>query len=148
MFWAFENGFFTFFAHFLVNKLNMFFGKARQSIQNCVNPKSDIENILENGFETIFRSKAEVALNFWKSQFSVFCTFWTHEVELAYYKSKTKRSKVFESKVVDGKHFRKWFQSKTVKPECSDHLKRAFFNFLYILSEEVETIFCESDLKC
>ena len=42
----------------------MILGKARQSIQNCVNPKSDIENVLENGFETTLRSKADELLNF------------------------------------------------------------------------------------
>ena len=47
-----------FFAHFLVNKLKMFLRKAGQSTQNCVNPKSDIVYILENGFETTLRSKA------------------------------------------------------------------------------------------
>ena len=52
-----------FFSNFSVNKLKMFLGKARQSIQNCVNPKSDIENVLENGLETTLRSKADVLLN-------------------------------------------------------------------------------------
>ena len=59
----FENGYFNFFADFLVNKLKMFWGKPRQSMQSCVNPKSHIENMLENGFETTLRSKADVLLN-------------------------------------------------------------------------------------
>ena len=49
---------YIFFAHFLVNKLKMFLRKAGQSTQNCVNLKSDIVYILENGFETTLRSKA------------------------------------------------------------------------------------------
>ena len=96
-----------FFSHFSVNKLKMFLGKARQSMQNCVNPKSDIENVLENGLETTLWSKADVLLNLWKRKFSVFCTFLSQEVEIAYCESKAKRSKVFESKVGHGKHFRK-----------------------------------------
>ena len=63
IFWEFENEFLNFFAHFSVNKLKMFLGKARQSIQNCVNPKLDIEKILENGFETTLRWKADILLN-------------------------------------------------------------------------------------
>ena len=43
-----KRSFWFFFVHFSVNKLKMFLGKAKQSIQNCVNQKSDIENILEN----------------------------------------------------------------------------------------------------
>ena len=129
MFWHLK---IDFFAHFSVNKLKMFLGKARQNIQNCVNPKSDIENILENCFETTLRSRANVLLNLWKRQFSVFCTFLSHEVETAYCESKAERSKVFESKVGHGKHFRKCFQSNPVKPECSELLKRAFFSFLQI----------------
>ena len=125
MFWAFENRFFNIFAHFLVNNLKMFLGEARESIQN-------IENILENGFETTLRSKAEVLLNLWKRQFSVFCTFFSHEVKTAYCESKTKCSKVFEFKVGYGKHFRKWFRSNPVKPEWKEPLKRTFLGFLQI----------------
>ena len=132
IFWEFENEFLNFFAHFSVNKLKMFLGKARQSMQNCVNPKSDIENVLENGLETTLWSKADVLLNLWKRKFSVFCTFLSQEVEIAYCESKAKRSKVFESKVGHGKHFRKWFRSNPVKPEYSEPLKRAFFRFLQI----------------
>ena len=123
---------YIFFAHFLVNKLKMFLRKAGQSTQNCVNPKSDIVYILENGFETTLRSKADVLLNLWKRQISVFCTFLSHEVETAYCESKAKRSKVFESIFDHSKHFRKWFRSNQVKPECSEPLKRAFFSFLHI----------------
>ena len=88
--------FFVFcFSHLSVNKLKMFSGKARQSIQNCVNPKSDIENVLENGFKTTLRSKVDVLLNLWKRKFSVFRTFLSQEVETAYCERKAKRSKVF-----------------------------------------------------
>ena len=101
IFQTFENGFFFLFffvfcfSHLSVNKLKMFSGKARQSIQNCVNPKSDIENVLENGFKTTLRSKVDVLLNLWKRKFSVFRTFLSQEVETAYCERKAKRSKVF-----------------------------------------------------
>ena len=92
MFWAFENGFLIFFALFSVNKLKMFLGEARESIQDCVNPRLDIESILENGFETTLRSKAYVLLNLWKRQFSDFCTFLSHEVETAWMNVKARQS--------------------------------------------------------
>ena len=130
--WIYIYIYIFFFAHFLVNKLRMFLRKAGQSTQNCVNSKSDIVYILENGFETTLRSKADVLLNLWKRQFSGFCTFSRHEVETAYCESKAKCSKVFGSKVGHGNHFRKWFRSNPVKPECSEPLKRAFFRFLQI----------------
>ena len=110
----------------------MFLGKARQSIQKCVNLKPHIENVLENGFETTLRSKADVLLNLWKEKILVFYTFLSHEIETAYCECKAKRSKVFESKVGHGKHFRKWFWSNPVKPECSECVKRTFFSFLQI----------------
>ena len=97
----------TFFSEQVENDFGESKAKQRQSIQNCVNPKSDIENVLENGFETTLRSKADELLNFWKKKFSVFCTILSQEVETAYCESKAKCSKVFESKVGHGKHFRK-----------------------------------------
>ena len=105
-----------FFSHFSVNQRKMFLRKARQSIQNCVNPKSVQENVLENCLETTLRSKADVLLNLWNRKLSVSCTSLSQEVEMAYCESKAKRSKVFESKVGYGKHFRKKFWSNPVKP--------------------------------
>ena len=46
-----------------MDKLKVFWEKSRQSIPNCVNSKRGIENILENGFETNLRSKADALLN-------------------------------------------------------------------------------------
>ena len=76
----------------------MFLRKAGQSTQNCVNSKSDIVYILENGFETTLRSKADVLLNLWKRHISAFCTFLSDEVETISRKSEVKRSKLFKSK--------------------------------------------------
>ena len=115
-----------------MNKLKIFLGKARESILNCVNPMLHIKNILENGFKTALRSKADELLNLWKRKFSGFCTFLSHKVETAYCESKTKRSKVFESKTGHGTHFGKWFRSNPVKSELCEPLKRTLSGFLQI----------------
>ena len=120
------------FADFSVNNLKIFLGKARQSIQNWVNPKLDIESILENGFEATLRPKSDVQ-NLWKWRFSVCFTYLTDEVETAYCESKTKCSKVFKFKVGHNKHFVKCFWSYLEKkPKCFEPLKRAFFRFFQI----------------
>ena len=105
-------GFFTFFSEQKENVLR----KARQGIQNWVNPKSVIENVLENCLKTTLRSKVDLLLNLWNKKLSVSCTSLSQEVETAYCESKAKRSKVFKSKVGYGKHFRKKFRSNPVKP--------------------------------
>ena len=81
IFWAFENGVFNFFAHFSVTKLKLFFWKARQSIWNCVNPKPDIESILENGSETTLRSKTDI-WTFENGNFQFFAYFWVKKLKL------------------------------------------------------------------
>ena len=86
----------------------MFLKKARQSIQNCVNPKSDIENILENGFETTLRSKADVLLKLGK--FLFFAHFRAMKLEPLTVKARQSVQKAFESKVGHGKHFRIYFR--------------------------------------
>ena len=44
-----------------------FWGKKDETYKT-VNPKSDIENVLENGFGTTLWSKADVLLNLWKKK--------------------------------------------------------------------------------
>ena len=67
--------------------LKMFLRKARQSTENCGNPKLDVETF--SGFETTWRSKADV-LNVWKWQFLVFYKYLSDGVETTYCESKAK----------------------------------------------------------
>ena len=87
--------FFTFFPNFRNSKLKPFFGKMRQSVKNCVNPKLFIGSLLKNGFEATMRSKANV----WKWHFSDFDKFLSDEVETIIWESKAKRQKLFKSKL-------------------------------------------------
>ena len=151
MFWAFDNGVFNFFAHFSVNNLKMFLGKAMQSIQNCKKSKLDLESILENGFEATLRAKADVqnlwvmklklltvsskanVLHVWKGNFSVFWKFLIDEVETVFWETEAKRSKLFKSKFGHRELVKKWFWSYLeLKNEWFEHLKMALFSFLRI----------------
>ena len=48
---------FFFFRIFLGVEVEPIFGKARQNVQNCLNPKLIIGSTLENSFEATLRSK-------------------------------------------------------------------------------------------
>ena len=65
MFWTFDNGIFYSSPNYWVTKLKPFSGKAKKSLQNCLNPKLAIRGGLENGFQGVCRSKTNV-LSVWK----------------------------------------------------------------------------------
>ena len=58
----------------------IFFGKAKQSVKNCLNEHLVIWNFSKICFEVTLRSKTNV-LSIWKWHFSVFCKFLRDEVE-------------------------------------------------------------------
>ena len=129
MFWAFEKSVFQFFANFWATKLKLFSGKVRQSVQNYLNQNLVIGSFLENGFEATLSSKTNV-LRVWKGHFSVFCKFLSDEVELVYWKSEAKRSKLLKPKFGHRKLLRKLFWSfLELKNKCSERLKRILFSF-------------------
>ena len=104
MFWPFENHISHFFvANFWVTKLKKTFVKARQSIQNCLNPIWGIKSIIESDFQATVRSKT-VLLNLWKWHFSVFCAFLSDLTKIVFWERKP-----FKSNLGYWKHFRKWF---------------------------------------
>ena len=63
---------FEFFANLWMAKLEAFFGKVRQSVQNYLNQNSVIQSFLKKYFQGISSSKPNV-LSVWKDHFSVFC---------------------------------------------------------------------------
>ena len=104
MFWPFENHISHFFvANFWVTKLKKTFVKARQSIQNCLNPIWGIKSIIESDFQATVRSKT-VLLNLWKWHFSVFCAFLSDLTKIVFWERKP-----FKSNLGYWKHFRKRF---------------------------------------
>ena len=127
---TFEKGIFEFFANFWVTKLKLFPGKVRQSVPNYLNKNLVIRSFLENGFETTLSSKRNV-LSHWKGHISVFWKVLINKVEIIFWESEAKRSKLFKSKFGHRKLPRKWFWSYLeLKNECCEGLKRAFFRFL------------------
>ena len=104
-----------------------------------------IGRFLENSFGATLSSKTNV-VSVWKVHFSVFCKSLSDEVEIIFWESAGKRSKLLKSKFGHTNLLRKWFWSYTdFKSECCDCLKRAFLSFLQIF--EWRTIFLESEAK-
>lgn len=103
IFWTFEIGIFYYFADFWVAKLKAFSAKARQILQNSLNPNLITRSISENNFKATLKSKT-TPLNVWKWHYLLFWWFLSDEVE-----NKAKRSKLFKSKLGHSKHVRKSF---------------------------------------
>ena len=97
MLWVFEKSIFQLFASVWVTKLKSIFGKVTESVETFFNQNLALGSFLEDGFEAILSSKMNV-LNIWKDQFWVFCKFLSDEVEVLFWQSGGKRSKLFKSK--------------------------------------------------
>ena len=135
MLWAFEKSIFQFFADFWVAKLKQFSGKLRESVLSYLDQKLIKGSFLENGFEGILSSKANVP-SVWKRHFSVFCKFLSDKVETVFWESEVKQSKLFKSKIDHMNFLRKWYWSKLeLKSECFRRLKRSFFIFFLQIFE-------------
>ena len=129
MFWAFGKSILQFFAGLCVTKLKPFSGKVSQTVPNYFNQTLFIRNFLGNGFEATLSSKKNV-LSVWKGHFSVFSKVLSDEVEMIFWESEAKRSKLFKSRFVHMKLLRKWVLSYLeLENQCCEHLKTAFFRF-------------------
>ena len=118
-------------------KSKLFFGKVRQSNQNCLNSKLATKSILHNSFEATLRSKRNT-VSIWKWSFWSFCKFLGDEVETVFWESEAKHWRLLKSKVSHRKHFRNLFWSYLeVKNQCPGLLEKAFFTFLKFLNDEV-----------
>ena len=147
MLWVFEKDSFQILPNCWVTKLQPFAEKVSKSVQNYWNQSLIIGRLLENGFEATLRSKRNV-VSIWKGQFSVFSKVFSDKIQSIFCVSELKRSKPFKSKCGQRKLHRNRFWSYfELKNECSKHLKKSFFGFLLILSDEVEVIFSKSEGK-
>ena len=115
MFWALENTIFLFFANFWVTKTKPSLGKVKQSVQTFLNQNLVIESFLENCFEVILSSKAEV-LRVWKEQFSILWKFLSDEVEFIFWESHANRSKLLKATLVIFFSFFVFFWATELKP--------------------------------
>ena len=102
-------------------------------------------SFLENYLEATSSSKTNV-LSVGKGLFSVFCKFLSDEVETISWESEPNRSKLFGQRNL----LIKWFwRYLDLKNGLCEHFKRFFFSVICkFLSDEVGTIFWESEAKC
>ena len=75
--------------------MKSFAEKVTQSVQSYLNLTLVLGSFLENGFEAILSSKANV-LSVWKEHFLDFCKFLSEGVETIFWESEAKRSTLFK----------------------------------------------------
>ena len=87
-------------------------------------------------------------LRVWKVYFSVFCKFLNDEIKTVIWEGESKRLKLFKSNIGDKNFLEKGFEvalsPKTIVLILS---KRLFWVFCKFFSDEVKTVFWESDRK-
>ena len=147
MFWALEKCIFQFFANFWVMKLKPFAEKVGQSVKIYRNQNLVIRTFLENGFEATLSLKTSL-LSIWKKHFLVFCKFLSDEVETIFTESEAKLSKLFKLKFGNRKLLENGFEATlSSKTNLLSIWKKHFSVFCKFLSDEVETIFWETEAK-
>ena len=104
-----------------------------------------IGDFLENGFEATLISKTH-GLSVWKGHFSVFCKFLIEEVETIFGENEAKHLKLFNS--VIWSFLENGFEATlSSKMNVSSVWKGHCSVFWKLLSDEVETVFWESEAK-
>ena len=112
-----------------MTKLKPFSEKVRQSVQNYLNQNLVIASFVKNGFEVTISSKTNV-LSIWKGHFSVLHKFLSDNIEIIFWKSEAKRSRLFKSNFGHRKPLRKWFCSYfELENECSETFEKAILQF-------------------
>ena len=146
MFWAFERGIFQFKASFWVTKLISFSGKVRQNIKIYLNQNLVKKSFLENRFKSW--GEERMFWTFEKRIFQFFAKFWVTKVKLFSEQGRQSEAVYLNQKFVIrtflGNCFGATFRWKT---NVVSVWKEHFSVFCKFLSDEVETIFWESETK-
>ena len=177
IFWVFEKSIFQFFADFWLTKLKPFSGKERQSVKIYSNQNLAMRTFLEKGFEATLSSKMNVLSLwnkhfsvFWKflsgevsklpwaqkrvfwafekTIFQSFANFWV--TKLKPFSGKVTRSvqNWLNQNFFKGSFLENGFEATlTSKTNVLSVWKYHFSVFCKFLSDEVETIFWESQAK-
>ena len=139
---------FSVFASFWVMKSRPFSGRVRQSIQNCLNPYLVIGSFLENGLEVTLSSRTNV-LSVWKDHFSVFCKVLSGKLKPFSGKARQSVQSYLNQNLVIRTFLENDFgASLSSKTNVVSVWKEHFSAFCMFLSDEVETVFWESEAKC
>ena len=124
--------FFTLFVNFWWAMLNMVSEKARQNLQDRLNPRLVLGNILENGFRATLRSKRNV-LWAWRWHLSLFSHFWVRNFKPFSAKARKSVQKSFKSKFFILSFSENCFSCYLeLKSEYSEHLVMFFFHLFVI----------------
>ena len=148
MLWAFEKSIFQFFPNFWVTNLKQCSGKARQSVQIYLNQNLVIRTFLENGSGATLSSKTNVMTVWRRFSVSVFCRFFSDEVESIVWEVRQSLQSHLNQNLVKGSFLENCFETN-LSPITNvlSVWKGHFSVFFKFLSDEVETISWESEAK-
>ena len=106
-----------------------------------------IGSFLENGFEATLRPKTHV-LSAWKRHFSLFCKFLSEKVETIFWEVRQDLQNNLNQNLAIGSFLENGFEATlSSKTNVVSVWKEHFSVFCKFLSDEVETIFWESEAK-
>ena len=145
IFWAFEKSIFQSFPSFWVKKLKPFSSKVRQSVQTYLNQNLLIGSFLENGIGATLSSKTNI-LGIWKGHFSVFANFWVTKLKPFSGKVRQSMQNYLNQNLVIGSFLENGFEATlSSKTNVLSVWKGHFSVFYKFLSDEIETVFWESE---
>ena len=150
MFWAFQKSIIQLFSNFWVMKLKPFSGKVKQNVQNYLNQNLVIGSFLENGFEATLTSKTSV-VSAWKEHILLFflANFSLKKLKPFVGKERQNIQSYLNQSLAIGSFLENSFEAiLSSKTSVVIVWKEHFSVFCKFLSDEVETIFWESEAKC
>ena len=144
--WTFENDVFQISANFWVTKWKPLSGKARQSVESCLNQNLVIWSISENHFKAILRSKRNVL--YLMVFLSFFANFWVTKLKLLSGKPRQSVENYSNPNLVIGSFLENDFEATLRWKTIFLRVWKWYFSLFWIfLSNEVESVFWESEGK-
>ena len=126
-------------------ELETVFWTVKQSVEKYLNQKLIIGSLLESDSQAIWSSKMNV-LRVWKVYFSVFCKFLNDEVKTVIWEGGAKHLKLSKSNFGDKNFLQNGFEvALSLKTNFLSLSKSLFWVFCKFLSDEVKTVFWESE---
>ena len=144
--WASEKDIFHFFETFWVTKLKPFSGKVSQSVQNYLNQNLVIGSFLEYRFEDTWAQKRRL-WTFEKDIFQFFTNFWMTKLNWYSRKAMKNVQNSLNQNLAIARFLEKPFKANLSSKANAFGVWKGHFSFFFFkfLSEEVETVFWESE---
>ena len=147
LFWSFEKTIFHFFPNNWLTKLKPFFGKVKQSVQNYLNQNLVIGTSAKKVLKLSW-SKKRMFWAFEKSIFQYFLNLWVTKLKPFLEEARQSLYNYLNQSLARANFldngFEATFSSKTMVLKV---WKNGFSHFCKSLTDEVETIFWESETK-